>query len=58
LSPSLKAFTLTGARVGTIAVEAVALVIGVIDGLVDAIDLEVAGVDEVSDVLDDFMACD
>ena len=58
LSPSLKAFTLTGARVGTIAVDVVALVIGVIDGLLDAADLEVAGVAVVKDVLDDFMACD
>jgi hypothetical protein len=58
LSPSLKAFTWTGTRVGTIAVDIVALVIGAMDGLVDAVDFEVAGVDVVKDVLDDFMACD
>jgi len=41
LSPSLKAITLTGASVGTITEEAVALAIGVMDGLVDDPDFEV-----------------
>jgi hypothetical protein len=58
LSPSLNALTWTDARVGTIAVDAVALVKGVMDGLLDAPDLEVAGVAVVKDVFDDFMACD
>jgi hypothetical protein len=52
----LKAFTLTGARVGTIAADVVALAMGAIDGLIDAVDLEVAGVDVVKDVLDEIMA--
>jgi hypothetical protein len=44
-SPSLKALTLTGATVGTIADDAIAFVIGVIDGLLDVADLGAAGVD-------------
>jgi hypothetical protein len=36
----------------------VALAIGVMDGLLDAADFEVAGVAVVKDVFEDFMACD
>lgn len=57
LSPSLKALTLTGATVGMMTEDGVALVIGVIDGRLEAADLDVAGVD-VKDVLEDFRTCD
>lgn len=57
LSLSLNALTLTGATVGTITEEAVGLVIGVIDGQVDVVILDVAGV-EVKDVLEDFIGFD
>jgi hypothetical protein len=53
----LKAFTLTGARVGITADEAVALVIGWMDGLLEDADLDVAGVD-MNEVLEDFIAWD
>jgi hypothetical protein len=44
--------------VGTTAVDAVALVKGVMDGLLDAPDLDVAGVAVVKDVFEDFIAWD
>ncbi len=61
LFPSLNALTLTGARVGTTADDAVAFVMGVIDGLLDVPDLDVAGVVaavETMDALEDFIVCD
>jgi hypothetical protein len=55
----LKALTLTGARVGTIADDVVALVIGVITGRVEDADLVVAGVVAgVKEVLEDFKVWD
>jgi hypothetical protein len=61
VSPSLNALTLTGATVGTIAVDAVALVMGVIEGRMEEADFDVAGVVagvDPKEVLEDFMACD
>ena len=58
-SPSLKA--LTGATVGTIAEDRVAFVIGVMEGLLEVPDLDVAGVVadvDTSDAFEDLMACD
>jgi len=56
-SPSLNAFTLIGASVGTTADDAIALAMGWIEGLLEDADLVVAGVD-MRDVLEDFIACD
>jgi hypothetical protein len=53
----LNALTLTGATVGTITDEAVAFVIGVMDGLLEVAALDVAGVDTKDD-LEDFIVCD
>jgi hypothetical protein len=55
----LNALTLTGATVGTIAVDAVALVMGVIDGRMEEADFDVAGVVagvDPKEVLEDFIA--
>jgi hypothetical protein len=55
----LKALTLTGATVGTIADDVVAFVIGVMDGRDEVPDFDVAGVVAgVKEVLEDFNVWD